>query len=225
MAGVVLVPRRERNTLRQIEFLPLSNDQILVILVTNESDVQNRINTPPRQFSRSELEQAANYINHHYVGKVLEEIRGEILNRMESERAGLDATMRATISMAQQALTDDAVTEHDYLLSGQTNLMNYREMGDLDKLRQLFDAFTTKRDIIHLLDHSLQAQGVEIFIGEESGYQVLDGCSVVTSPYEVDGEIVGVVGVIGPTRMAYDKVIPIVDVTAQVLGSALNQHR
>lgn len=224
MAGVVLVPRRERNILRQIEFLPLAKCQILVILVTNESNVQNRVITMPRVYSPSELEQAANYINRHYMGQALETVRVDILKTLESAREGLDIGMRATIAMAQQALTEEGRQEHDYLLAGQTNLMNYREMGDLDKLRQLFDAFTTKHDILHLLNHSLQAQGVQLFIGEESGYQVLEGCSVVTSPYEVDGEMVGVVGVIGPTRMAYDRVIPIVDVTAQVLGAALNQH-
>jgi heat-inducible transcriptional repressor len=134
----------------------------------------------------------------------------------------MNQLMADAIQMAQQAFTEEEPSG-DILLAGQTNLMSYEEMGNLEKLRKLFDAFNRKRDILQLLDQSLHADGVQIFIGDESGYEVLDECSVVASPYKVDGEIVGVLGVIGPTRMAYDRVIPLVDVTAQLLGATLNQ--
>ena len=117
----------------------------------------------------------------------------------------------------------DQQRDDDYVLVGQTNLMNYAEMCDIEKLRHLFNAFNSKRDILHILDQSIHAEGMQIFIGEESGYQVLDDCSLVTAPYQVDNEVIGVLGVIGPTRMAYDRVIPIVDVTAKVLSAALRQ--
>jgi heat-inducible transcriptional repressor len=136
----------------------------------------------------------------------------------------MNQMMADAIAMAQQAFGDEEEDE-GLLFAGQTNLMSYEEMGNMDKLRKLFDAFNRKRDILQLLDQSLHADGVQIFIGEESGYDVLDECSVVASPYRVDGRVVGVLGVIGPTRMAYDRVIPIVDVTAQLLGASLNQMK
>ncbi|MCW8982458.1 MAG: heat-inducible transcriptional repressor HrcA [Gammaproteobacteria bacterium] len=225
MAGVVMIPKRELTALRQIEFLPLSGNQILVILVTIDGTVQNRVITPGTAFKASELEQAANYLNHHYAGKELSEIRSHILSSMEETRKSMDQMMSAAIDMARQVIDSSYQSEQNMLIAGQTNLMGYSEMGNLDKLRQLFDAFNQKQGILQLFDRSLQAQGVQIFIGEESGYEVLDECSIVTSPYEVDGEQMGVIGVIGPTRMSYERVIPIVDVTAQVIASALNQHR
>lgn len=225
MAGVVMIPGKELTVLRQIEFLPLDSKQILVILVTVDGSVQNKVITPTKQFSASELEQAGNYLNHHYAGKELGEIRNHILAGMDEARQNMDQMMSAAVDMARQVIDSSYQAEQNMMIAGQTNLMGYNEMGDIDKLRQLFDAFNQKQDILQLFDRSLQAEGVQIFIGEESGYEVLDDCSIVTSPYDVDGERMGVIGVIGPTRMAYDRVIPIVDVTAQVIASALNQHR
>ena len=129
--------------------------------------------------------------------------------------------MRTAVSMADQAL-NAAEDGDDFILAGQTNLMEFEELCDLNTLRQLFDAFNRKRDILHLLDQCVQGEGVQIFIGEESGYQMLDECSLVTAPYSVDGQVVGVLGVIGPTRMAYERVIPIVDATARIMSAALN---
>jgi len=225
MAGAVMIPKRELTALRQIEFLPLSSNRILVILVTVDGTVQNRVITPTKLFKASELVQAANYLNHHYAGKELSEIRDHILSSMDETRRNMDQMMSSAIDMARQVIDSSYKTEQNMMIAGQTNLMGYSEMGNMDKLRQLFDAFSQKQDILQLFDKSLHAQGVQIFIGEESGYEVLDECSIVTSAYEVDGEQIGVIGVIGPTRMSYERVIPIVDVTAQLLGAALNLRR
>lgn len=225
MAGVVMLPRREQISLRQVEFLPLSHKRVLVILVVNEREVQNRIIHTQREYSPGELQQIANYINQLCAGRDLRRVRESLLGELNDTRVSMNQLMADAITMAQQAFGEDEPGDDGLLLAGQTNLMSYEEMGDLDKLRKLFDAFNRKRDILQLLDQSLHADGVQIFIGEESGYEVLDECSVVASPYKVDGQVVGVLGVIGPTRMAYDRVIPIVDVTAQLLGSTLNQMK
>ncbi len=223
MAGVVMIPRIEHVSLRQIEFLPLSDRKVLVIMVTNKKDVQNQIIHTSKNYTRSELEQAANYLNQTYAGHSINEIRARLLTAMDEARVHMNKVMSSAIEMAQQVI--EPRYQSDYVMAGQTNLMNYQEMTDINRLRQLFDAFTQKQDLLHLLDQSISAQGVQIFIGHESGYDVLGDCSVVTSPYTVDGSTVGVLGVIGPTRMSYDKVIPIVDVTAQLLSSALNQMK
>lgn len=224
MAGVVLLPRQERLMLRQVEFLPLSHDRVLVILVINDHEVQNRIIHTARPYGKSELQQAANYLNDAFAGKDLAQARERILKDMEEAQDRMNRMMVTALEMAHQAFQTEK-GDSDFLLAGQTNLMSYAEMSDVQKLRQLFDAFNRKRDILHLLDQSLSAQGMQVFIGEESGYEVLDECSVVTAPYQSDGEVLGVLGVIGPTRMAYDRVIPMVDVTARLLGAALNQGK
>jgi len=222
MAGVVTLPLRPQVAFRHLEFLPLSGNRVLVILVVNEREVRNHIIHTQRAFSASELEQAANYLNAEYGGKDLHQIREALVRGMHEARERVNRMMVTAIEMANQAFAQDyAANDKDYVLAGQTNLMNYAEMSDIDKLRQLFEAFNTKRDILHLLDQCLSTQEVRIFIGEESGYQPLDECSVVTAPYEVEGEVLGVLAVIGPTRMAYDRVIPIVDITAKLLGAAL----
>ena len=222
LAGVVMLPRHEQVRLRQVEFLPLSDNQILAILVINKREVQNRIIRTERAFSPSELQQAANYINSLGSGKHMHELRDLLLQELQDAREQMNDLMIAAIEMAAQAIPAEPEID-DFVVAGQTNLMGYNELADMEKLRQLFDAFHRKRDLLHLLDQCLGARGVQIFIGEESGYNVLDECSVVTAPYEVDGRVLGVLGVIGPTRMAYERVIPIVDVTARLLGAALNQ--
>ena len=222
MAGVVMLPRQEVAALRQVEFLPLSNRQVLVILVLNESEVQNRIIHTTRDYSPAELQQIANYLTQLCAGQDLRQARERLLCEMDEARSTMNQMMADAIEMAAQAFTTEG-TKDDYLIDGQTNLMSYADMGDMERLRKLFEAFNQKRDILQLLDQSLHAGGVQIFIGEESGYEALGDCSVVSAPYKVDDEIIGVLGVIGPTRMAYDRVIPIVDMTAKLLGSSLNQ--
>lgn len=224
LAGVVLLPRREQVALRQIEFLPLSGNRVLVILVVNEREVQNRIIETKRGFDASQLQAAANFLNERFAGRNLRQVRDALIGEMQADREDMDRLMRSALEMARAAFSEEE-DEGDYLLAGETNLMSYAEMADMDRLRQLFEAFARKRDILHLLDQSLDANGMQVFIGNESGYQALDACSVVTSPYKVDGQVVGVLGVIGPTRMAYGRVIPLVDVTARLLGAALNQDR
>ena len=223
LASVVMLPRIEQSTLNQVEFVTLSDNRILVIFVMSDNEVQNRIIHTARTFSASELEQAANYLNKMFTGKDLHDIRKDMLAELESMKDNVNKLMQAAIEMAQQAIHTNA-QDGDYVLAGETNLMGVSGWGDIERLKRLFDTFNQKRDILHLLEQSINANGVQIFIGEESGYEVLDDCSIVTSPYESEGQILGVLGVIGPTRMDYERVIPIVDLTAKMLGSALNSR-
>jgi heat-inducible transcriptional repressor len=221
MAGVVTLPRRELICLRHIEFLPLSHKRVLVIFVTNEQEVHNKVIHTDKVFSASELQQAGSYLNSIYCGRSLVAVREAVLKELHDDQERMNQAMLDAIKMAQ--LTFESGDEKDdYVLTGETNLMGFSELSDRDHLKKLFDAFSQKQDVIHLLDQSMKAEGVQIFIGEESGYQAFDHCSLVTSSYSVNDEVVGVLGVIGPTRMAYEKIIPFVDVTAKLLGAALN---
>ena len=222
-AGLITLPTQIHETLRQVEFLPLSENQVLVILIVNHHEVQNRIIRTDRVYTKSELQQAANYLNASFAGSDLEAVRQQLLKELERDRASLTDMMKTVVAVAERALIPTERPD-GLVVSGQTNLMEHGELADMERLRQLFNAFSQKRDILHLLDRSQVADGVRLFIGEESGYEMLDACTVVTSPYEVDGETVGVLGIIGPTRMAYERVIPLVDVTARVVGAALNQR-
>ncbi len=220
MAGVVTLPKREVLSLRHIEFLALSNTRVLVIFVTNEQEVHNKIINTSRKFTEAELVQAANYLNSVYSGRSLSSVRESVFNELQQNQKQVDQGMIDAVNMAQMAFEQQP--KEDYVLSGETNLMGFNELSDMGQLRKLFDAFSQKQGVIHLLDQCLVADGVQIYIGEESGYQAFDCCSLVTSSYAINDETVGVLGVIGPTRMAYEKVIPFVDVTAKLLGSALN---
>ena len=224
LAGVVMVPNQKAISLQHIEFMPLSDNRVLAILVISQSEVRNVIVESEREYSKSELEQAANYLNYAFAGQGLSAVRERLVTEMRETKADMDTIMQTAIEMADKILGVEESDKGDYVIAGQTNLMGLGELSHVDKLKQLFEAFNEKRDILYLLDHSMQSQGLKIFIGEESGYQVLDECSVVTAPYEVDGERLGVLGVIGPTRMAYERVIPIVDATAKLLGYALNRR-
>ncbi len=228
LAGVVTVPRPTHAAVSQIEFVPLSSDRVLAILVVNGREVQNRILQLERAFSAEELRRAAGFLNDQFRGRELAEVRHSLLAQLQETRAHMNQLMLDAISMAQQVFGVSAPsgeTPADVVIAGETNLMGFAELSNVEKLKRLFDAFNEKRDILHLLDQCLRADRVQIFIGHESGYQILDDLSVVTAPYTVDNEVVGVLGVIGPTRMAYERVIPIVDLTARLLGAALNQGR
>jgi heat-inducible transcriptional repressor len=226
LAGVVTIPRQPHQALSQIEFLPLSDNRVLAVMVVNGRDVQNRIVHLERHYTAEELRRAANFLNQQFGGKELTQIRSDIVSELTQTRATLNQLMLDAIRVAQQVVGESSKQGGpEYVIAGETNLMEFAELSNVDKLRRLFDAFTSKRDILHLLDLSLGAEGVQIFIGQESGYQVLDDVSLVTAPYTLDNETVGVLGVIGPTRMAYDRIIPIVDVTARLLGDALNSRR
>lgn len=221
MAGVVTMPRRELLYLRHIEFLPLSNTRVLVIFVTNEKEVHNKIINTSKVFTPAELQQAANYLNSVYCGRSLAAVREAVLKELQDDRERMNQVMLDAIKMAQLAFEPEEEKE-TYVLTGETKLMDFSELSDRDQLRKLFEAFSQKQGVIHLLDQCMKAEGVQIFIGEESGYQAFDHCSLITSSYSVSDEVVGVLGVIGPTRMAYEKIIPYVDVTAKLLGAALN---
>lgn len=219
LAGVVMLPKRDRLRLEHIEFLRLSSQRILVILVVNGQEVQNRVIQTERDFTQAELQTTANYLNAEFGGTDLSLIRDRLFTSMQQARDNMHDIMSNVMTIADTVLAQQC--KQDCVIVGQTNLMNYAEMSNLDRLRQLFEAFQQKRDILHILDQSISAEGMQIFIGEESGYEVLDECSLVTAPYAVDDQVIGVLGVIGPTRMAYDRVIPIVDVTAKLLSAAL----
>jgi len=222
LAGVVTVPKGQRAILRQIEFLSLSDSRVLAILVINDREVQNRVLHTERPHTRDELQRAANYINDNYVGHDLEQIRQHLIDDLEQTRDSMNQAMLDIISVAQSAMEGAAAPKEDLVLSGRTKLMEFAELSDVETLRRLFDAFSRKRFMLNMLDKSIQADGVQVFIGSESGYKILDDCSVVTAPYHLDDDHIGVIGVIGPTRMAYDRVVPIVDITARLLESTLN---
>ncbi len=221
-AGVVMTPKRRANALRHVEFLTLSDKRVLLILVSNDGDVQNRIIKTERAYSPSELTQAANYINQNYLGYTFDEMRSRVKDELEELHRDMSQLMSAMLAAGGTGLGE---AREEYVLSGEHNMLNVHDLSsNMTSLRKLFALFEQKTQLMQLLDESMRAPGVKIFIGGESGVVPLDECSVVTAPYEIDGQVVGTVGVIGPTRMAYERVIPIVDVTAKLLSSALSQH-
>jgi heat-inducible transcriptional repressor len=226
LAGVVTLPLAPAALLTQIEFVGLTENRVLVILVFNDREVQNRIIQLERRYGPEELRRAANYLNEHCRSRSLNQMHSELLRQLKDTHASINQVMLDAIAIAQQVSGNSESREGiEYVIAGETNLMGLGELSSVDKLKRLFEAFTEKRDILHLLDQSLRAEGVQIFIGHESGYQILDDCSVVTAPYSTGDGVAGVLGVIGPTRMAYERVIPIVDITAKLLGTALNSRR
>ncbi|MET0279736.1 MAG: heat-inducible transcriptional repressor HrcA [Steroidobacteraceae bacterium] len=226
MAGVVSLQTPQAASLTHIEFLPLSEQRLLVILVFDDREVQNRVVTLERTIAPEELRRAAAALNEQFRGRTLDEVRQELIEQLSEMREKLNQGMVDTISVAQQLFgAGERRSDMELVIAGETNLMGYGELSSVEKLRRLFEAFDEKRAILQLLDSSLRGQGVQIFIGRESGYQILDDCSVVTAPYSADNGAVGVIGVIGPTRMAYERVIPVVDLTAKLLGAALNSRR
>ncbi len=221
MTGVITLPRRQRIALRHIEFLPLSENRILTILVLNECEVQNRILQTKKAYSAAELQQAANYLNSAFAGRDVYAVREALVRELKEAKEHVSNAMAEVIEQTDKLFPEPK--EDDLVFAGQTNLLNFADISDnMERLRQLFEVFNKKRDILQILDQCLNANGVQIFIGSESGNQILGDCSIVTSPYTVDGRTVGVLGVIGPTRMAYERVIPIVDITAKLLGAALD---
>lgn len=217
--GVVTVPQRAAFAFRMIEFVPLDGNQVLVVLVFPDNEVQNRIITTRRSYSPAELEQTANYLNTHCAGRPLAEIRANLLRELRDTRSEMERVLSAAVEISEQTLEPGS---DDMLLSGQTRLMGVQDLADMERLRELFDAFARKREILALLERCTRAPGVRVFIGEESGVAPLGSCAVVTAPYQSQGQVLGVLGVIGPTRMAYDRVIPMVQATAELLGAALN---
>ena len=220
-AGVVMAPKR-KTTFRHIEFLNLSDKRVLLILVTPDGDVQNRILFTASPYTQSQLIEAANFINQHYAGVEFDLIRGRIREELKELREDIMRLTQAAMEAGGQALAE---TNDSYVLSGEKNLLGVSDLSsNMERLRRLFEMFEHKTGLMQLLETSSHAEGVQIFIGGESKLVPLDEMSVVTAPYEVDGRIVGTLGVIGPTRMAYERVIPIVDITARLLSNALSGH-
>ncbi|MDR3417018.1 MAG: heat-inducible transcriptional repressor HrcA [Nevskia sp.] len=220
MAGVVTVPRRNVAVLRRIEFLPLSGGRVLAILVVNQREVQNRVLDMGRDYTAAELERYSNMINETYAGRDLVSLRRTLVDELADAQKSVNQALSDAAVLAERALSDRQEAE-DYVLAGGTNLLAFQELGDVGRLRGLFEALDRKRDLLDLFDQCLTASGVQLFIGGESGYQVLDECSVVTAPYLVEGQVAGVLAVIGPTRMAYPRIIPLVAETARALSAGL----
>ena len=219
--GLVTVPRREQFAFRHIDFVALDEQRVLAILVFADSEVQNRVLVFPRAPTAQELEWIANYLNANYAGLALDEIRHRVVTELSQTRDDMNRMMATAIHVAEAALAVDS--RDDVVLSGQTNLMGRQGLGDVDCLRDLFEAFARKRELLQVLDACVHADGVRLFIGEESGVAPLGQCSVVASPYGAGGKVLGVLGVIGPTRMHYERVIPVVQATARILSGTLNQ--
>lgn len=220
-AGVVMTPRRRALAFRQIEFLRLSEKRVLLIVVTPDGDVQNRVLFTERDYSPAELVSAANYINQNYAGHNFEDVRQRLQQELHEIKQDMVQLMNTALEAGNRALEE---SNEPYVISGERNLLTAQDLShDLRRLRQLFELFEHKTTLLQILDLSLRGQGVQVFIGGESGVYAPDDVSVVTAPYKVDGEVVGTVGVIGPSRMAYDRVVPVVDVTAKLLSSALSK--
>jgi heat-inducible transcriptional repressor len=225
MAGLVTLPNPHYVALSQIEFVALSENRMLAIMVMDNREVQNRVVQLERHYPQEELRRAANYLNEAFSGRSLPDVRAMLLAQLRDTQQHMNQLMQDAIQVAQKVFEKDQGERVEYVIAGETNLMGFAELSNVDRLRRLFEAFNEKHDILRLLDSCLHADGIQIFIGQESGYQILDEVSIVTSPYMIDNQIVGVLGIIGPTRMAYERVIPIVDVTAKLLGMALNTRK
>jgi heat-inducible transcriptional repressor len=219
-AGMILIPKRKALVFKHLEFMPLSEKRILVIIVATDGSVQNRIILSDTPYSQSELTEASNYFNMHYAGQTFESARQKLHADLKKMQTDISDLMAAAL---ETEATPKEKDKEDVIIAGERNLLNVDELAtNVTTLRKLFDVFERRTSLMQLLDNSQKAEGVQIFIGGESGYSPLDECSMVTSPYEVDGQVVGTLGVIGPTRMAYERVIPIVDVTAKLLSNALS---
>lgn len=219
-AGVVLAPKRSQ-IFRQIEFIRLSESRVLLIIVTPEGDVQNRILFVKRDYLEQELLEASNFFNQHFSGKSFEEVRSALKKELSSLQADISRLMRAAV----EAGTSDPDLDESVVIAGESKLLDISEIAsDMDRLRRMFALFEKKTDLLQLLDVSSHAHGVQIYIGGDSDLVPMDDVSVITAPYGVDGKVVGTLGVIGPSRMSYERVIPIVDITARLLSNALSHN-
>src|SRR5271156_4480124 len=210
MAGLVTLPNPHYIALTQIEFIALSENRTLAIMVMSNREVQNRVVQLDRYYAPEELRRAANYLNEAFAGRSLPDVRAQLLAQLQETRQHMDQLMRDAIQMAQKVFDAPPDERVEYVIAGETNLMGFAELSNVDRLRRLFEAFNEKHDILRLLDSCLRADGIQIFIGQESGYRILDDISVSPAPYMLDNKVVGVLGIIGPPRMAYARVIPIV---------------
>jgi len=221
--GLVTVPKRDSFAFKQIEFVSLSQTEILVVLVFADNEIQNRLIRTQKPFKSAELEHAARFLNQEFAGLMLPDIKQRLVRDMARAKQQMDDIMRSAIAMAENAF--DGIASEDMIVAGQAQLMRCTDLANIMTLQSLFDAFQEKQDLLHLLEESVDAQGVNLFIGEESGQQALENCSLVSAPYSVNGQVLGALGVIGPTRMSYQRVISVVQATADVLGTVLNHRK
>ena len=220
--GVVMAPRRA-SVFRHIEFLRLSERRLLVIIVSPDGDVQNRVIFTDVDYAPAQLVEAANFLNTHYAGLAMEQVRERLKTEVERLRGEVATLMQAAVNVSSEALSQ---AQDEVVIAGERNLLAVSDFsGDMHNLRRAFDLFEQKTQILRLLDISSQAEGVRIFIGGESQVVPFEDLSVVSAPYKVDGQIVGTLGVIGPTRMAYDRMIEIVDITSKLVTNALSHRR
>lgn len=225
-AGVVVLPNQSVTRFRQIEFMPLSKSRLLAILITEDGRVQNRVLPVSQEFAEAELTEAANFFNRRYVGSTLDDVRRQLIADMQNDNDEMHRLNQAAMLAASRVITEEeSGGGGDVVLSGEQQLLEVPDLCQIETLQKLFDAFKTKRDLLNLLDRSMKAEGISVFIGEESGFSALGECSVIASPYEVEGKIIGTLGVIGPTRMAYDEVISVVDITAKLLSNSLSNSQ
>jgi heat-inducible transcriptional repressor len=220
--GVVMAPRRS-SVFRHIEFMRLSEKRILVIIVAPDGDVQNRVIFTERDYTQGELIEASNFITQHYAGLTIEQVREKLKNEIEQLRSEIATLMQAAVQVSSEAMSQ---ADGEVVISGERNLLSVSDFStDMGQLRRAFNLFEQKAQLMRLLDVSSQAEGVRIFIGGESQVVPFEELSIVSAPYEVDGQIVGTLGVIGPTRMAYDRMIQIVDITSKLVTNALSHNK
>ena len=220
--GVVMAPKRA-SVFRHIEFLRLSEKRVLLIIVSPEGDVQNRVIFTEADYSQSQLIEASNYLNAHYAGMAIEQVRLRVKQELVNLQSEIASLMQAAVQMSSEVLNEE---EGDVVISGERNLLSVSDFSsDMGNLRQAFDLFEQKTQLMRLLDVSSQAEGERIFIGGESQFVPMQELSVVSASYEVDGHVVGTLGVIGPTRMPYERMIQIVDITSKMVGNALSQSK
>jgi len=223
MTSLILMPNKEQEILKHIDFIQLGANRVLVVLVFNDQDVQNRIIELDKTISADELQETANFLNEQCVGKNLADAKQYLVARMDNIRATTNEFMSSIVQATDHVLEQQLDQNIPFLVSGKTNLLNYQELASSDKLKALFNAFDQHSEMLSLLDKSMQAQGVQVFVGQECGNSIYQDCSIITTPYEVEGEVLGVLGVVGPSRMDYQKVVPRVDMTAKILGSLLKK--
>jgi heat-inducible transcriptional repressor len=220
--GVVMAPKRA-SVFRHIEFLRLSEKRVLLIIVSPEGDVQNRILLTESDYTQSQLLETSNFLNTHYAGMAIEQVRNRVQQELLSLQSEIATLMQAAVQVSSDALAED---QNEVVISGERNLLSVSDFSsDMGHLRRAFELFEQKTQLMRLLDVSSQAEGVRIYIGGESQIVPMQELSVVSAPYEVDGQIVGTLGVIGPTRMPYDRMIQIVNITSRLVSNALSQSK
>ena len=221
-AGVVATPKRTSIMVRQMEFLRLSEKRVLLIIVMPDGEVENRVLLTDKDYSQSQLTEAGNFLNQHYADCAFQDIHQRIQADLHQLHHDMTALMTTAMAASNAAL---ARKTEDYVISGERNLLHINDLSfNMDKLRGLFNVFEQRTELLQLLNASRNAPGVHIFVGNESGLAVLDECSVVSASYAADGQVVGTLAVVGPKRMSYEKVVPIVDITAKLLSNALSQN-